>query len=98
VTPEADSDAGLVQMVSVLALNRLELREMINQEMMRIQFWKQSEEPPQQTITATKILFGMRQRKFRKSRNRSVDEFDVGTFFNQYSIQAARRTISGTRS
>jgi len=31
---------GLVQMVSVLALNRLELREMINQEMVENRCWK----------------------------------------------------------
>jgi len=31
---------GLVQMVSVLALNRLELREMINQEMIANRCWK----------------------------------------------------------
>ena len=48
---------GLVQMVSVLALNRLELREMINQEMIANPVLEElSEEPTQPTITATKTF------------------------------------------
>jgi len=46
---------GLVQMVSVLALNRLELREMINQEMIANPVLEeQNESPHKRTTTATK--------------------------------------------
>ena len=40
---------GLVQMVSVLALNRLELREMINQEMIANPVLEEQSEEPTQT-------------------------------------------------
>jgi len=46
---------GLVQMVSVLALNRLELREMINQEMVENPVLEElSDDPVVTRITAPK--------------------------------------------
>jgi RNA polymerase sigma-54 factor len=48
VTQKQILTPGLVQMVSVLALNRLELKEMINQEMIENPVLEeQSEEPTQ---------------------------------------------------
>ena len=55
VTQKQILTPGLVQMVSVLALNRLELREMINQEMIANPSWKNSpKSPPSVTTTAMK--------------------------------------------
>ncbi len=77
---------GLVQMVSVLALNRLELREMINQEMVENPVLEELSEEP--TVTDN-----YSDQEFLKAETEKVpevkeanpfDEFDVGTFFNQY--------------
>src|SRR6266705_1667775 len=49
VTQKQILTPGLVQMVSVLALNRLELREMINQEMIANPVLEEQSEEPTQT-------------------------------------------------
>src|ERR1043166_57141 len=67
---------GLVQMVSVLALNRLELREMINQEMIANPVLEELSEEPTQTDNYS-------DETFLKAETNPFDEFDVGTFFNQ---------------
>src|SRR3974390_2856799 len=88
---------GLVQMVSVLALNRLELREMINQEMMANPVL---EELPEEGVTAENYT----DEAFLKKETEQVpetpaanpfDEFDFGSFFTQYLDTGAER-VAGT--
>src|ERR1700680_4148337 len=68
---------GLVQMVSVLALNRLELREMINQEMIANPVLEELSEEATQSDNYSDDTF-------LKAEANPFDEFDVGSFFNQY--------------
>ena len=77
---------GLVQMVSVLALNRLELREMINQEMVANPVL---EELTDDSVTSEDYM----DEAFLKAETEKIpetepanpfDEFDVASFFNQY--------------
>ena len=77
---------GLVQMVSVLALNRLELREMINQEMVENPVLEElSEEPHRQRRLQRRNLPESGNRKSsREAEPNPFDEFDVASFFNQY--------------
>ncbi len=77
---------GLVQMVSVLALNRLELREMINQEMIANPVLEElSEEPtPADNYSDETFLKNETEKVPEKEAANPFDEFDVGTFFNQY--------------
>src|SRR3974390_114663 len=77
---------GLVQMVSVLALNRLELREMINQEMIANPVLEeQSEEPTVSDNYSDETFLKAETEKVpEKPEANPFDEFDVGTFFNQY--------------
>src|SRR5216684_8912581 len=77
---------GLVQMVSVLALNRLELREMINQEMI--------ENPVLEELNEDGVVSeNYSDEAFVKAETEKVpeteaanpfDEFDIASFFNQY--------------
>ena len=77
---------GLVQMVSVLALNRLELREMINQEMIA--------NPVLEELTDDgAVSENYSDEAFIKAETEKVpeteaanpfDEFDIASFFNQY--------------
>src|SRR5437764_5183623 len=77
---------GLVQMVSVMALNRLELKEMINQEMIANPVLEeQSEEPTQaDNYSDENFLKEETEKVPEKPEPNPFDEFDVGTFFNQY--------------
>src|SRR6202045_3209774 len=77
---------GLVQMVSVLALNRLELREMINQEMIENPVLEElSEEPTQSDNYSDETFLKAETEKVPdKPEPNPFDEFDVGSFFNQY--------------
>ena len=77
---------GLVQMVSVLALNRLELREMINQEMIANPVLEELTEEPTQTdnYSDENFLKNETEKVPEKPESNPFDEFDVGTFFNQY--------------
>ncbi len=77
---------GLVQMVSVLALNRLELREMINQEMIANPVLEEQSEEPTQTENYNEETFlkAETEKVPEKEAANPFDEFDVGTFFNQY--------------
>src|SRR3981081_1637587 len=77
---------GLVQMVSVLALNRLELREMINQEMIANPVLEElSEEPTQSDNYSDENFLKTETEKVpEKPEANPFDEFDVGSFFNQY--------------
>jgi RNA polymerase sigma-54 factor len=87
---------GLVQMVSVLALNRLELREMINQEIMANPVL---EELGEDGVTADSYT----DEAFLKKETEKVpeteganpfDEFDFGSFFTQYLDTGAERSAS----
>src|SRR5262249_44820793 len=73
-------------MVSVLALNRLELKEMINQEMIANPVLEeQSEEPTQaDNYSDETFLKEETEKVLEKPEPNPFDEFDVGTFFNQY--------------
>ena len=77
---------GLVQMVSVLALNRLELREMINQEMVANPVLEElSEEPtPADNYSDENFLKNETEKVPETEAANPFDEFDVGSFFNQY--------------
>ena len=77
---------GLVQMVSVLALNRLELREMINQEMIANPVLEEQNEEPTQTDNYSDETFlkAETEKVPEKPEANPFDEFDVGSFFNQY--------------
>src|ERR1700728_1402492 len=89
---------GLVQMVSVLALNRLELREMINQEIMANPVL---EELPEDSVAAGDSYTD---EAFLKKEVEQVptppaanpfDEFDFGSFFSQYLDTGAERAAGG---
>ena len=86
VTQKQILTPGLVQMVSVLALNRLELREMINQEMIANPVLEeQSEEPTVSDNYSDETFLKAETEKVpEKAESNPFDEFDVGTFFNQY--------------
>ena len=77
---------GLVQMVSVLALNRLELREMINAEVVANPVLEElSEEPTtSDNYSDENFLKNETEKVPEKPEPNPFDEFDVGTFFNQY--------------
>lgn len=82
---------GLVQMVSVLALNRLELREMINQEI--------TENPMLEVLGDDGVVSeNYTDETFVKEETEKVpeteganpfDEFDISSFFNKYLDTAA---------
>src|SRR6202007_1159655 len=76
---------GLVQMVSVLALNRLELKEMINQEMIENPVLeRQSEDPTHaDNYSDENFLKEETEKVPEKPEPNPFDEFDVGAFFNQ---------------
>src|SRR5260370_38491397 len=78
--------AGLVKMVSVLALNRLELREMINQEMIENPVLEEQSEEPTATdnYSDENFIRNETEKVPEKPESNPFDEFDVGTFFNQY--------------
>src|SRR3989449_985735 len=73
-------------MVSVLALNRLELREMINQEMIANPLLEEQNEEPTQTDNYSDETFlkAETEKVPEKPAANPFDEFDVGSFFNQY--------------
>jgi len=73
-------------MVSVLALNRLELREMINQEMIENPVLEEQSEEPTATdnYSDENFIRNETEKVPEKPESNPFDEFDVGTFFNQY--------------
>ena len=86
VTQKQILTPGLVQMVSVLALNRLELREMINQEMVENPVLEELSEEPTLTDNYSDETFlkAETEKIPEKDAANPFDEFDVGSFFNQY--------------
>src|SRR5439155_10374077 len=77
---------GLVQMVSVLALNRLELKEMINQEMIANPVLEELTEDvsPTDNYSDQEFLKAETEKVPETEAANPFDEFDVGAFFNQY--------------
>src|SRR2546427_2561729 len=77
---------GLVQMVSVLALNRLELKEMINTEMVANPVLEELSEEATTTDNYSDETFlkNETEKVPEKQAANPFDEFDVGSFFNQY--------------
>src|ERR1700735_2375355 len=78
--------AGLGQVGRGLALNRLELREMINQEMIANPVLEEQSEEPTQTDNYSDETFlkAETEKVPEKPEANPFDEFDVGSFFNQY--------------
>ncbi len=77
---------GLVQMVSVLALNRLELREMINQEMIANPVLEElSEDGVVSEDYSDEAFVKAETEKVPETEAANpFDEFDIASFFNQY--------------
>ncbi|HUK51809.1 MAG TPA: RNA polymerase factor sigma-54 [Candidatus Binatia bacterium] len=77
---------GLVQMVSVLALNRLELREMVNQEMVANPMLEEvtEENLRADNYTDENFVKAESEKPAEGEASNPFDEFDVGAFFNQY--------------
>src|ERR1700693_388504 len=78
---------GLVQMVTVLALNRLELREMINQEMIENPVLEElgDEQPVTAEDYSAETFLKAETEKIPETEPANpFDEFDVASFFNQY--------------
>ena len=77
---------GLVQMVSVLALNRLELREMINQEMVANPVLEELADDPlaSENYSDEAFLKAETEKVPETEAANPFDEFDVASFFNKY--------------
>jgi RNA polymerase sigma-54 factor len=77
---------GLVQMVSVLALNRLELKEMINQEIVANPVLEELGDDPvtSENYSDEAFLKAETEKIPETEPANPFDEFDVASFFNQY--------------
>jgi RNA polymerase sigma-54 factor len=77
---------GLVQMVSVLALNRLELREMINQEMIANPILEEVGDDglASENYTDETFVKAETEKVPETEAANPFDEFDIGSFFSQY--------------
>src|SRR5579864_6093374 len=77
---------GLVQMVSVLALNRLELREMINQEMVANPMLEEltDDGPVSEDYSEETFVKAETEKLLETEPANPFDEFDISSFFNQY--------------
>jgi RNA polymerase sigma-54 factor len=78
---------GLVQMVSVLALNRLELREMINEEMVANPMLEELTDETQvaeQDYSEEAFIKAETEKVPETEPANPFDEFDLNSFFNQY--------------
>ena len=77
---------GLVQMVSVLALNRLELREMINQEIMANPVLEElgDDGVVSENYTDEAFVKAETEKVPETEPANPFDEFDFGSFFSQY--------------
>ena len=86
---------GLVQMVSVLALNRLELREMITAEMVANPMLEEltNDGPGQRRLQKVKKPSSKAETEKSPETEPAnpFDEFDIASFFNQYLDRRQRR-------
>ena len=87
---------GLVQMVSVLALNRLELREMINQEIMANPVLDEVNEDQNtsENYTDETFLKAETEKVPEGEASNPFDEFDFGSFFTKYLDTGVERAAS----
>src|SRR5215470_17318195 len=89
---------GLVQMVSVLALNRLELKDMINQEIMENPVLEEvveaEEDAKPESYTDETFLKHEQEKVPETEAANPFDEFDFGSFFTQYLDTGAERAAS----
>src|SRR5271154_1474357 len=90
---------GLVQMVSVLALNRLELREMINQEIMANPVLEELAEEgvTAESYTDEAFLKKETEKVPETEASNPFDEFDFGSFFTQYLDTGAASAAGSER-
>src|SRR5579871_354080 len=90
---------GLVQMVSVLALNRLELREMINQEIMANPVLDEVSEDnvTAENYTDEAFLKKETEKVPETEASNPFDEFDFGSFFSKYLDTGVERAASSER-
>jgi len=86
VTQKQILTPGLVQMVSVLQLNRLELREMINQEMIANPVLEEltEENSASDDYSDETFLKAETEKVPETEAANPFDEFDFGSFFNRY--------------
>ncbi len=77
---------GLVQMVSVLALNRPELREMITQEMVANPMLEEltDDGPASEDYSEEAFIKAETEKVPETEPANPFDEFDIASFFNQY--------------
>jgi RNA polymerase sigma-54 factor len=87
---------GLVQMVSVLALNHLELKDMINQEIMANPVLEELGEDGvvAESYTDEAFLKKETEKVPEGEGSNPFDEFDFGSFFTQYLDTGAERIAS----
>src|ERR1700722_14847703 len=85
---------GLVQMVSVLALNRLELREMINQEIMANPVLEElgDDGVVTENYADETFLKAETEKVPEKEEANPFDEFDLSSFYTQYLDSGASKT------
>ena len=85
---------GLVQMVSVLALNRLELREMINQEIMANPVLEElgDDGVVTENYADETFLKAETEKVPEKAEANPFDEFDLSSFYTQYLDSGASKT------
>src|SRR5271170_7424878 len=90
---------GLVQMVSVLALNRLELRELINQEIMANPVLEELAEDgnASESYTDETFLKAETEKVPETEAANPFDEFDFGSFFSQYLDNGGSGQRNGER-
>src|ERR1700690_2773027 len=90
---------GLVQMVSVLALNRLELREMINKEIMENPVLEElaDDSAAADSYTDEAFLKKETEKVPETPAPNPFDEFAFGTFFTQYLDAGSERAGSTER-
>jgi RNA polymerase sigma-54 factor len=86
VTQKQILTPGLVQMVSVLALNRLELREMINQEMVANPMLEEIGDDglASENYSDEAFVKAETEKVPETEAANPFDEFDITSFFNQY--------------
>ena len=87
---------GLVQMVTVLQLNRLELKEMITQEIVKNPVLEESSEEPGEEITAEELLPILEAEHVTDAADRQLLEMSVLNGANSLEGSAGDVAINGT--
>src|SRR6516162_5200719 len=87
---------GLVQMVTVLQLNRLELKEMITQEIVKNPVLEEASEEPGEEITADELLPLLEPERVADPADRQVMEASVQSESSLLDGAAGDVAINGT--